>query len=70
MEGVLMASRMKAEVIEVFGTKKDFEYELDMKIKELTRSEIINVSHSVTETNKGTRYTAVILHRYDDAWWK
>jgi len=32
-----MASRMKAEVIEVFGTKKDFEYELDMKIKELTR---------------------------------
>jgi len=35
--GMLMASRMKAEVIEVFGTKKDFEYELDMKIKELTR---------------------------------
>lgn len=65
-----MASRMKSEVIEVFGTKKDFEYELDMKIKELTKSEIINVSIAVSETNRGTRYTAAILHRYDDAWFR
>mgnify|MGYP001244513775 FL=1 len=65
-----MASRMKVDVLEVIGNKKEFEYELDMKVKELDRSEIINISHSVTETNKGTRYMAVILHRYDDAWWK
>ena len=65
-----MASRMKVDVLEVIGNKKEFEYELDMKVKELDRSEIINISHSVTETNKGTRYTAVILHRCDDAWWK
>lgn len=65
-----MASRMKVDVVEVVGTKKEFEYELDMKVKELTRSEIINISIAVSETNRGTRYTAAILHRYDDAWWK
>lgn len=61
---------MEAEVIEVIGEWKDFHYELNMKIKELDRSEILTTNLAVNETNKGTRYTAVILHRCDDAWWK
>jgi len=66
-----MASRMKVDVVEVVGNKKEFEYELDMKVKELTRSEIINISIAVSETNTGheiySSYTSTVT---DDAWWK
>jgi hypothetical protein len=58
-------AKLKTEVVEVIGDNKQFNVDLNYKLDDLSDSEIISISISTSETTKGTRYVAVILHRFD-----
>lgn len=60
--------KLRSEVVEVIGDAKDFNGEVDYKLSQLDRSELISVSAAVSETSRGTRYVAIIVYRDDDSW--
>lgn len=61
-------ARFKTKVVEVIGSYKQFETDLNRAIDGLKRDKIININVTTCESDKGSRYVGVIYFRNDDSW--